>query len=81
MSERVTESGVRVGDLTIRTRDGKAEVVERRRKVGRFVLACEYVWGVLDTDEPGTCWSHDHGGPRCAPVDTVTSPGEGTTDT
>lgn len=60
-----TENEARVGDLTVRFTNGRAEVVERRRQVGRDVLACGYVCGVVDTDEDGACWSYDHGGPRC----------------
>lgn len=73
-SRHQAESDVIVGDLTIRVQNDRARVVERRRKVGHDVLACEYVCGVLDSDEDGTCWSYDHGGPRCTPADVVVPP-------
>lgn len=61
---------VRVGDVTVRVSEkGVAQVVERRRKVGHVVLDCQYMCGWLDTDEPGHCWSAEHSGPRCAPVE------------
>ena len=74
MSEQQNvEKDVVVGDLTVRVRGGKPEVVERRRKVGRDVLACGYVCGVIDSDEDGVCWSYDHGGSRCPVVSSLPS--------
>lgn len=73
-SEQYGEKDERIGDLTVRVANGRAEVIERRRKVGRDVLACEYVCGVIDSDEDGTCWSYDHDGPRCPVIPSSNTP-------
>lgn len=73
MSERL-----QVGNLTVEFSGDKAEVIERRRKVGHLTLVCGYLCGLVDSDQDEACWSYDHGGPRC-PEATVTPPASGGT--